>query len=127
MSGLSSIVIGLALLVLAFATAYAGGSMLGALAFAAAALFLFARGFMGRGVTSADDVTLPMDFVSDPAGTLVDAGIDRLGELLGGQSPAAIADKPFDPDAIIARHLEARGTPPAAEPVAARGFGRKGL
>lgn len=114
-------------------------------------LFLFFRGASGHEASSVDDVTAPLDFVQDPAGAIVDAAVDKVGELwsardgkddrgivatavgrveelLSVDGEKSAQGAPFDPDAVIERYLANRPEPvpePAAPPRPR--FGRKGL
>ena len=137
MRGWSSIVVGVALLGLA-----AWAQMMSihsgvAISFGLAGAFLIFRGFQGAEITEAGDPTALGDFISDPAGALVDAAVDKADERSTARRAAAgasaLADAPsdFDPDAALARYMANR-PPPQPEaavdvPAPARGFGRKGL
>jgi hypothetical protein len=138
MRGLSSIIIGLALFGVGMWIYVETGFGMTMLMFAVGGAVLFVRGCYGMDVASANDVTAPMEFISNPAEAIVDAAVDRFGEYVTDKRKAA-ADKrkaeaepvsTFDPDAVIAKYLENRPAPPVAAmqaPQQARGFGRKGL
>ena len=135
------------------AFAFYHGQMLGGLAFLAGSGVLFFRFATGDRDAGIADVESTMEFVRDPAGSIVDAvfdrlpggdqdgakgkdeggPIDRLTSWLSDDSPDAATDKAFDADAALARYMANRpeDSPavdvPALQPAAPRGFGRKGL
>jgi hypothetical protein len=125
-------VAGVVLLVLALAAFSYGGTSMG-VALAGGAAVLFLRGFQGQGVTQAGGVSGPLEFIRDPAGSIVDSAVDKIGDLLADKDEAqAEENKPaFDPDAAIERYLANRPASAGAyapdHPPAHRGFGRKGL
>ena len=139
MRGWSSLLIGFFLLALAYWSYAASGFGSTTMVFAAAAVLFFIRGAMGMAAGEAGDAGDPtaiIEFVTNPAGAIVDSATDKLGDWLQSddKKPAADAapEQPkFDPDAALARYLENRAPAPAtaAPEVAAppRGFGRKGL
>jgi hypothetical protein len=134
MRGVTSIAVGAGLLAVAIGMAAYGASLTTVLIFGAGALVLFYRGFQGQGVGTVEDVTAPMDFISNPAGAIVDAATDKVGEMLmEARRPAEPKEPPaFDADAALARYLANRPAPApsssAADPAPARRqFGRKGL
>ncbi|WP_310468819.1 hypothetical protein [Sphingomonas sp.] len=139
MRGWSSILIAFFLLALAYWSYAASGLGSSTMAFGAAGAVFFVRGAYGlsaREAGDAGDTTAIIEFVTNPAGAIVDSATDKLGDWLQSddKKPAADAapEQPkFDPDAALARYLENRApAPAAAAPEAAappRGFGRKGL
>lgn len=111
--------------------------------------YLFYRARTDLTGAAVADLDLAVSFVRDPKETLLDQAVDML---TGGdeeerprqaQKPGLIQslvaafdtreaktdDKPFDPDAVIARYLANRPAPAVAEPTPTRppvqGFGRK--
>jgi hypothetical protein len=135
--GVSSTVVGTGLLALAVWDLMRTGGSATTMFLAAGALFFLYRGYQGLTVTeAAGDPMLPIQFVANPRGALIDLATDQVTGLFeqSGSQPAAAEEeeeRKFDPDAIIARYLEKRGeNPPPAEdapPPPARTFGRKGL
>ena len=131
MRGWSSILIGLGLLALAVGAYLTGGFSGATFAFGTASAFLIYRGCRGIGVTAAGDPTALSDFVSNPAGALVDAATEQAEEWLTERRKAPVDEQPeFDADAALARYMANRPAyqPAVAEaPPTVRGFGRKGL
>ena len=143
MRGWTSYLIGLLLLAVASWVFWKDGASGTAILFAALSLIMFFRGAQGQDVTSLEDVTAPIEFAHDPAGSIVDAVVDRaaermnprqdkadgaqtggkgildaaaakVGEFLGGDSDRdAVAATGFDPDAVIKRYLADRPEPAA--------------
>lgn len=134
MRGWSSIVAGLGLLALA-AGAYVFGGLTGtAMTFGIAGAFLVFHGCRGIGVSDAPDPTALTDFISNPAGSIVEAAAEQAGEWLTVKRKPAAADElpKFDADAALARYMANRPESPPSPPVLeaappVRGFGRKGL
>ena len=112
---------------------------------------LFARGVMGLVTGQTLNLGNAVEFVRDPAGTIVDGVFDRLADdgdqpqnarsetplgrlsTLFGDGAEVSAGKPFDADAALARYMANRpaGSPavdiPGVQPAAKPSFGRKGL
>lgn len=134
------------------AGAFYYGQFVGGAAFLAGSAVLFFRFASGDREAGVADVQSTMDFIRDPAGSIVDAAFDRLpgsdrqpaveqkrdsaiGRVASwlsddGSSPAE--QKPFDADAALARYMASRpdGSPALETSIpqaSARGFGRKGL
>ena len=135
MRGWSSFLIGFFLLSLAFwSYAVSGFGSTTLLCGAGAALF-FVRGAQGMTASQAGDVgdsAAVIEFVTDPAGAIVDTAAERLGDWFKADEPKAAAEPApqqpkFDPDAALARYLERRAPEPVSAPAAApvRTFGRK--
>jgi hypothetical protein len=143
MRGWSSVFLGLLLFAGAAWMLSAGGFGSLTLFCGAAGLFLIIRGAQGLGVGEAGDPTALVDFVTNPAGAIVDTATDRIGDWFKAKpAPAPVAEKEgFDPDAVIERYLAQRGTElPALSAIPAdnaamgitnaapaRSFGRKGV
>ncbi len=133
MRGWSSIVIGILLLALA-AWAYATDFFsAAAIPLGLAGAFLIYRGLQGIEVMEAGDPTALGDFISNPAGALVEAAAEKAEEHLTAKRKTAIDDASeepaFDVDAALARYMANRpqALPAAEAPPPTRGFGRKGL
>lgn len=153
MRGLTSYFVGSLLAGLAYYAFSVTGLSGTTMAIAGLSLILFYRGANGREFTP-EAIAAPMEFVQNPAGAIVDAAVDKVGDLLiansdtGGKGLVETArDKleeflssndekaaetsGFDPDAVIERYLANRPEPlPDPEPDTAparRQFGRKGL
>ena len=94
----------------------------------AGALAILLPAMLGRGFGQWSDAERLMGMIRNPTGTLLDVGLDRVGNLADRK---AATDQPvqpaFDPDAALARYMECREGPadpsPPAPPVSA--FGRK--
>lgn len=136
MRGWSSILVGLGLLALAAWSHIADFFSGATISFGIAGAFLIYRGLQGVGVTEAGDPMALGDFISNPAGSLVEAAAEQAEEWVNEKrkSPArkTSVDEPpqFDADAALARYMANRPAPPPAAVEAAppaRGFGRKGL
>jgi hypothetical protein len=130
MRGWGSIVVSFVLLGVAVWAFSASGFGSATLICGVAAAFFLIRGAQGLAVGEAGDPTALVDFVSDPAGAIVDTATDRIGDWLKDDSSKAATEQPeFDADAAIARYLAQREPQPAAASAStspARGFGRKG-
>ena len=131
MRGWSSILVGSGLLAPAARAYLTGGFNGAALTFLTAGAFLIYRGCRGIGITAAGDPTALADFVSNPAGALVDAATDQAEEwLTEKRKPSVDEPSEFDAEAAFARYMANR---PVCQPAAAeasppmRRFGRKGL
>jgi hypothetical protein len=133
MRGWTSILAAVLLLGVAYWSYADDGLVSSALICAAAAAFFFFRGAQGLSVEEAGDASALIDFVKDPADAIVDTATDRLADWLQpneAQAATGGEQRGFDPDAVIARHLEQRKAEAAAAPASApayRGFGRKGV
>jgi hypothetical protein len=131
MRGWSSIIVGLALLALAACASLAGLFLGATITLGLAGAFLIYRGLQGVGVTDAGDPTALGDFISNPAGSLIEAATGQAEEWLAEKRKAPAEEPPrFDADAALARYIANRPAPPpqagqASPPV--RGFGRKRL
>ena len=130
MRGYSSIVVALGLLGFA-GWAYLNGGFSAAVmgALAGAGFFLF-RGYQNIGFSPVEDLTTPIEFVTNPTDTIVDCAAGELGEFFNQDEPKPDDERKFDPDAIIAHYLENRAAAapqPAMPSAAPSGFGRKGL
>ena len=133
MRGLTSI--GAAILLIGIAGWMVSKSGAGATAFAlaAASCVLLFRGIQGHGLkTSAGEASNTIDFVRNPAGTIVESAIDTIGDLLDDERKKAEPESTFDADAAFARYMANRPEQAApvpgiqVAPVQAQ-FGRKGL
>ena len=135
MRGWTSILGGMVMAGLALWLLSSSGANTTAFVFGAGALILFYRGYQGLTLgESADDAMMPMEFVSDPRGTILEIASDQVGNWMetarNQASTESGKDPSFDPDAVIARYMEQRAEnplPAIAPPPAPRGFGRKGL
>ena len=101
---------------------------------AAAAAFIFVRAAQGMGLGEVGDPLAVIEFVRNPADAIVDSATERLGDWLTADEPTSGREEEgkFNPDAVVARYLEQRGSEPAAASPAAtsipapmRSFGRK--
>jgi hypothetical protein len=135
MRGWSAIVVGFLLLGLAVWSFAWDGFSSSTLLCATAAAFIFFRGAQGMEINEVGDPLAVIEFVRNPADAIVDSATERLSDWFDNQpdSPTAGEEK-FDPEAVVARYLEQRGSEPAAAPPAEppvpapmRSFGRKGL
>jgi hypothetical protein len=131
MRGWSSIFVGLTLLALAACAHLAGLNQGVAISLGLAGAFLIYRGLQGAGVTEAGDPTALGDFISNPAGSLIEAATGQAEEWLAERRKAPAEESPrFDADAALARYMANR---PQSQPAAlqpsppVRGFGRKRL
>jgi hypothetical protein len=135
MRGWTSIFLGLLLLAVAVWTYPLDGFGSATLVCGVAAAFFLIRGAQGAGAGDAGDPTALVDFVTDPAGAIVDTATDRLGDWYnnGKSGLAGEVEQPkFDADAAIARYMARRGSEssaatavPTASDAPARSFGRK--
>lgn len=135
MRGLTSTAAGIGLVAAALWLFSSGGANTTVLMCAAGALVLLYRGYQGLTIAeSAGDAMVPMEFVSNPRGAIVDLATQQVEKLIDGARgearDGAAGEQPFDADAAISRYLEKRSeqlpTPTELSP-APRGFGRKGL
>jgi hypothetical protein len=133
MRGWSAIVVGFLLLGVALWSFASDGFSSSTVMVAAAAAFTFVRGAQGLGFGEVGAPAALVDFAMNPAAAIVDTAADRLSDWLDDAPvpPSSKAEK-FDPDAVVARYVEQRGTEPAAAPAPAaaspapvRTFGRK--
>ena len=130
MRGWSAIVVGFVLLALALWSFAWDGLNSSTMMVAAAAAFSFMRGAQSLGIGGVADPSALVDFAMNPAGAIVDTAADRLSDWLDDAPiPATAQPEKFDPDAVVARYVEQRGTEPVApmNPAPVSGFGRKGL
>lgn len=108
------------------------GEYLSACAFLAGACAVLVPSIMGRGAGNWDSASAAMDFVTNPAGAIVDAAVDRIGGAVEERTGARTEkEEPgFDADAAFKRYMErkadAGGGPPEAVSPPLRTFGRKG-
>jgi hypothetical protein len=136
MRGWSSLLVGSVLLALAAWLQWTGLSSAAAITCGLAGAFLIYRGFQGLEVTEAGDPTALGDFISDPAGALVEAAAEKVEVRLRESRKTRAGDSSdelstgFDADAALARYMANRPAAAAAAgetAPAARGFGRKGI
>jgi hypothetical protein len=131
MRGWSSIIVGLVLLALAASAHLAGLFPAAAVTLGLAGAFLIYRGLQGIDVTDAGDPTALGDFISNPAGSLIEAAAGQAEEWLAEKRKAPPEEPPrFDADAALARYIANRpASPPQAVQTSppVRGFGRKRL
>lgn len=143
MRGLTSTIAGVCLLAASLWIFWHGGSTTTVVITAVGSLLLLYRGYQGLTITeAAGDAMFPIELATNPRGAILDLAVDQVTDLFAGSrektaepaeedrtSPAG-TDRSFDPDAIIARHMENRAEhPPASDRPASQGrtFGRKGL
>ncbi|WP_205478928.1 hypothetical protein [Sphingomonas arenae] len=105
------------------------GSAQFALACLLAGGYVLYQGYQKAGSTGGADPLALVDLVTDPAGALVDAAIERADGWLEDKSEPAAHEKPqFDVDGAFERYMAGRADPSTVDSApAARGFGRKGL
>ena len=135
MRGWSAIVVGFLLLGLAVWSFLWDRFNSSTVMVATAAGFAFVRGAQGLGIGEVGAPSALVEFAMNPAGAIVDSAADRLSDWLEDAStPPTAQAETFDPDAVVARYVEQRGTEPAAAPAPAaaslaplRSFGRKGV
>ena len=141
MRGWTSILVGFLLLGLTYVSFALTGMGSSTLLCGVAAAFFFVRGAQGAAAGDAGDPTAVVDFVKNPAGTIVENAVEQFGVLFAAKPKASTeaAEQPaFDADAALARYLAKRGSEPPAVPfapadlsapaaTAPRGFGRKGV
>ena len=135
MRGWSAIVVGFLLLGLAVWSFVWDGFNSSTVMVATAAGFAFVRGAQGLGIGEVGAPSALVEFAMNPAGAIVDTAADRLSDWLDdAPTPTTAQSEKFDPDAVVARYVEQRGTEPVAAPAPApsipapvRGFGRKGV
>lgn len=130
MRGWSSMFMGLTLLAVA-ACAHLAGLSGAAITLGLAGAFLIYRGLQGVSVTDAGDPTALGDFISNPAGSLIEAATGQAEEWLAEKRKGPAEEPPrFDADAAFARYIANRpSSPPQAVQASppARGFGRRRL
>lgn len=110
------------------------GDTLSACAFLAGACAVLIPSIMGRRGGDWESASAAIDFVRNPAGAIVDAAVDRIGDAIGDRKAerAGKEEPGFDADAAFNRYM-ARRTDASSAPLpveaampAPRTFGRKG-
>ena len=93
MRGWTSYFIGTLLLAIAIWSYSSGGFSSTTILFGALALLMFFRGANGEPVTGAEDIMAPMEFIQNPAEAIVEAAVDKVGEMFGGNEDNRTKDE----------------------------------